>query len=175
MFNDNFMNSIGDPILPDFMPEIHMFGDPLHVDDLTIPIIHPEVAELSHKLEHLTIESNTQGLRLEIEKTKRQRLQSSVRQIKRDLVAPRSDLVELRNEWTQFKDCQNAINFQLDGENAKTNTLAFRSLSRINQILSLLIPGIPLSPESSPEVKILLHELSLTVQQFGVHYAASYI
>jgi len=132
--------------------------------------MHPDVIELSRKLDNLTVESNTQGLRLEIESTKRQRLQSSVRQI-----IPCPDLIEIRNELNQFKEYQNAINYQLDGENARTNTLAFRSISRICQILVALIPGASLSPESSPEVKILLQELSLTVQQFGVHYAASYV
>lgn len=174
MFNNSMINLIEDPTLPDLIPEGHIFDELFHMDNPTIPIVHPDVTELSRKLDNLTIECNTLGLRLEIEKTKRQRLQSSVRQVKRDLVAPSPDMIEVKNELTRIEKQQNAINYQLDGENARTNTLAFRSISRICQILAALIPGASLSPESGPEVAILLHELSLTVQQFGVHYAAVY-
>jgi len=172
---NNLINLTEDPTLPDLLPEEPMFNELLQMDDLTMPVPHPDVVELSRKLDNLTIESNTQGLRLEIERAKRQRLQASVRQVKRDLAIPCPDLIEIRNELNQFKEYQNAINYQLDGENARTNTLAFRSISRICQMLAALISCASLSSESSPEVKILLQELTNTVQHFGVHYAASYV
>jgi len=126
-------------------------------------------------LDNLIIESNTQGLRLEIERAKRQRLQASVRQVRRDLAIPCPELAEIRTELNQFKEFQNVVNYQLDGENARTNTLAFRSLSRICEILAALIPTASLSPESSPEVKILLQELTTTIHHFGVHYAVPHV
>jgi len=175
MFNNTTANLIDDPTLPDLIPEDHIFDDLLNVDNMIIPTMHYDVNELNRKIDNLTIEHNTLGLRLEIEKTKRQRVQSSVRQLKRDVVIPCPDLLELKNELIQFKEQQSAINYQLDGENARTNTLAFRSISRICQLLTALIPGTMMSPGSNPEIKILLHELSLTVQQFGVHYAASHV
>jgi len=174
--NKNHLTHLtGDPTLPDLLPEEPIYDDLFSINDLIMPVPHPDIAELNRRIELLTVEINTQGLRLEIEKTKRQRLQSSVRQMKRELAVPCPNLVELRNELIQFKDQQTAINYQLDGENVKTNTLAFRSISRICQLLAVIIPGAIVSPESSPEMKILLQELSLTVQQFGVHYAASYV
>jgi len=172
---DNLINLTSDPILPDLVPEEPIYDEIFKIDDLLMPVPHPDIAELNRRIELLTVEINTQGLRLEIERTKRQRLQSSVRQMKRELTVPCPSLVGLRNELIQFKDQQTAINYQLDGENVKTNTLAFRSISRICQLLAAIIPGAIVSPESSPEMKILLQELSLTVQQFGVHYAASYV
>ena len=66
MYQDNLISLNEDPTLPDLVPEDHMFDDLLRVNDLTIPIMHPDVVELSLKLDNLTIESNTQGLRLEI-------------------------------------------------------------------------------------------------------------
>ena len=88
-----------------------MFNELLQMDDLTMPVPHPDVVELSRKLDNLTIESNTQGLRFEIERAKRQRLQASVRQVKRDLAIPCPDLIEIRNELNQFKEYQNVINY----------------------------------------------------------------
>jgi len=152
-----------------------MFDDLLHVDNMTIPVMHPDITEWGRKIDNLTIECNTLNLRLEIEKTKRQRLQSTVRQLKRDVIAPCPDLLMIKNELDKFKGQQNATNYLLDGENARTNTLAFRSISRICQLLTAMRPGASVFPEAVSEVDVLLHELSLTVQQFGVHYAASYV
>ena len=71
--------------------------------------MHPDVIELSRKLDNLTIESNTQGLRLEIERAKRQRLQASIRQVRRDLAIPCPELSEIRMELNQFKEIQNYV------------------------------------------------------------------
>ena len=71
---NNLINLTEDPTLPDLLPEEPMFNELLQMEDLTMPVPHPDVVELSRKLDNLTIESNTQSLRLEIEKTKRQRL-----------------------------------------------------------------------------------------------------
>ena len=175
MYRDNLLSLSGDPTLPDLVPEDPIFDDLLRVNDWMMPTMHPDVVELGRKLDNLTIEFNTHGLRIEIERAKRQRLQASIRQVKRDLAITNPEIIEIRNELRHFKESQNTINYQLGGENARTNTLAFRSLARICEILTALIPGAPLSPESSPEVKILLQELTTTIQHFGVHYAASYL
>ena len=171
----NLINLTEDPILPDLLPEEPLFNELLQMNDLTMPIPHPDITELTRRLDNLTVECNTQGLRLAVEKAKRQRLQTSVHQIKNDLARPCQELIALKNEVNQMKDYQNAVDYQLDNENARTNTLSFRSLSRVCQLLAELIPCITLSPNSSPEVQILLQELSNTVQHFGVHYAASHV
>jgi len=163
-----------DPTLPDLLPE-DTFLSEFRIDDFPTPLMHSDIAEINRKLEHLTLESNTQGLRIEIEKAKRQRLRTSLRQVKSDLTLPCPEIIALRNELHHMRDQQNAINYQLDNENARTNTLSFRSLSRICQILTALIPCSTLSSDSSPEVQILLRELANTIQHFGVHYAASYM
>jgi len=62
-----------DPTLPDLIPEDLLFDDLLRVNESMMPLVHPDVVELGRKLDSLTIEVNTQGLRLEIEKVKRQR------------------------------------------------------------------------------------------------------
>ena len=113
-------------------------------------------------------------MRIEIERTKRQRLQTTVRQLRHDLSVAHADIAVLKNEINQLRDQQNAVNFQLSNENARTNTLAFRSLSRIGQILAL--GPINTQPfDNHNETEILLQELNSTIRHFGVYYAASYV
>ena len=76
MHQDNLLSLFGDPTLPDLVPEDPMFDDLFRVNDSMIPPVHPDVVELGRKLDSLTVETNTQGLRMEIEKVKRQRLQA---------------------------------------------------------------------------------------------------
>ena len=175
MFSNNFTLQDEDPALPDLIPEDYLFDDLININNTTTLITPSDVDELKRKLDNLIIECNTLNLRLEIKRTKRQRLQATVRQLKRDAVAPSPSLLEIRNELSEFKRHQEASNYLLDGENTRTNTLTFRSVSRICQLLTTMLPGTAMPPESIPEVEILLHELSLTAQQFGVYYTTSYV
>ena len=93
MLQNDMMNLINDPTLPDLLlPGEPLYDEVFQINDLLKPTFHPDIAELSRKIESLTIEVNTQGLRLEIEKTKRQRLQATVRQLRRDMTLPSSDI-----------------------------------------------------------------------------------
>jgi len=169
------INLIDDPTLPSLVSEEPIYDEVFQIEDLLTPVSHPDVIELKRKLDLLTVEINTQGLRLEVEKSKRQRLQATVRQLRRDLSLPCPDIQILRNELTQLREYQNSINYQLDNENARTNTLSFRSLSRIGQILTTFIPSnFPLS-ESNSEIEVLLQELHNTIRQFGVYYLAAHV
>jgi len=173
--NDNvFDNLFCDPYLPELVPEGPAYDALLNLDDFSMPVSHPELTDLTRKFETLNIDSNTHGLRIEIERTKRQRLQTTVKRLRHELHAACADITQLREEINQFREQQNAVNYQLDNETIRTNTLAFRCLSRIGQILTL---G-PLNAQPADnynELEILLQELHLTVKQFGVHYASSYV
>jgi len=175
MISNNFTLQDEDPALPDLILENYHFDDLININNTTALITPSDVDELKRKLDNLIIECNTLNLRLEIERTKRQRLQATVRQLKREAIAPSPNLLEIRNELSEFKRQQDATNYLLDGENARTNTLTFRSVSRICQLLTTMLPGTAMPPESIPEMEILLHELSLTAQQFGVYYTTSYV
>ena len=175
MLIHHLASSFEDPALPNLLPEDYLFNELPDINDIPVPNISLDVSELKRKFEQLTIEVNTLNLRLEIERSKRQRLQTIVRQLKRDITAPCPELREIRNDLSKFIEQQNTTNYLLDGENAKTNTLAFRSISLICELIDAMTPGVSISPEALSEVKILLHELALTVQQFGVHYATPYV
>ena len=76
------------PDIPDLIPADLLFDDLLDMNSTMIPAIPKELNELSRKVEQLTIECNTMHLRLEIERAKRQRLQSIVKQLEREALSP---------------------------------------------------------------------------------------
>ena len=174
MLQNDPIELINDPTLPDLLlPEEPLYDEVFQIDNFSMPTPHPDITELSRKIESLTIEVNTLGLRLEIEKTKRQHLQTTIRQLRRDRTFHSSDIQMLRGELIQLRDQQTSVNYQLDNQNARTNTPSFRSISRISQILSTLVPNSFLSTETSSELAVLLKELNNTVQHFGIFYVAS--
>jgi len=163
-----------DPVLPDLFPEEPVYDEIFQIDDLIMSTPQPEITDLSRKFELLTVDTNTHGLRIEIERSKRQRLQATIKQLRQDLTIANADIMMLKNEITQLRDHQNNVNYYLDNENARTNTLSFRSLSRIGQILAL-VPNRTQPSETDPEVETLLQELNNTIRQFGVYYLASHV
>ena len=163
-----------DPVLPDLLPEEPVYDEIFQIDDLIMSTPQPEITDLSRKFELLTVDTNTHGLRIEIERSKRQRLQATMKQLRQDLTIANADIMMLKNEITQLHDHQNNVNYHLDNENARTNTLSFRSLSRIGQILAL-VPNRTQPSETDPEMEILLQELNNTIRQFGVYYLASHV
>ena len=174
MFQNDPIELINDPTLPDLLLPEEPFYDVIpQFDNLLLPTTIPDLTELSRKIDSLTIEVNTLGLRLEIERTKRQYLQTTIRQLRRDRTSHSSDIQTLRGELSQLRDQQTSVNYQLDNQNARTNTLSFRSISRIGQILSTLVPNSFLSTETSSELAVLLKDLTNTVQHFGIVYMAS--
>ena len=116
MFQNNLINLTGDPTVPDLLPEDPILNDLFQIDDLPTLVTHPDIAELNRKLDHLFLETNTQGLRIAVERAKRQRLQATIRQVKQDLSLPCPDITMLKNELDHLREHQNAINYQLDGE-----------------------------------------------------------
>ena len=169
-FNDLFY----DPLLPDLVPEGPAYDSMINLDEFTMPMSHSELTDLTHKFESLNIDSNTHGLRIEIERTKRQKLRATIKKLRQEFHTACADITALREEISQIREQQNAVNFQLNNENIRTNTLAFRCLSRIGQILTL---G-PLNAQPADnynEFEVLLQELHSTIRHFGVYYAASYV
>ena len=113
MLPNNLISLTEDPTLPDLLPEDILLNE-FCINDFSTPLIYPDITEINRKLEQLTLETNTQSLGLAVEKAKRQRLQTSARQVKNDLALPCPELIELKNELHQMRDYQNAINYQLD-------------------------------------------------------------
>ena len=64
---------------------------------------------------------------------------------------------------------QETINFQLGGDLDRLNTLAFRCFSRMQQLMSFVLPCIPVSSSDHPDITSLLEEIGRTLQQLCSH------
>jgi len=174
MNSNDFGNLFYDPLLPDLVPEGPIYDELLDTNDIDMFMPNPDLMDLTRKLEALTIDANTHSLRVEIERTKRQRLRTMMKRLKHDLTAACAEIVIMKEEISQLREQQNAVNFQLNNDNIKTNTLAFRSLSRIAQILALDLSHSP-SVENRNEAEILIQELYSTIRHFGICYTTPYL
>ena len=114
MNHNHLINLIGDPVLPDLIPEEPVYDELFQIDDLMMSTPHPEIIDLNRKFELLTVDANTHGLRMEVERAKRQRLQATVKQLRQDLSLANADITMLKNEIAQLRDHQNSVNYQLE-------------------------------------------------------------
>ena len=67
-------------------------------------------------MDQLSLESNTQSLRIELEKHKRQKLRTAIKQVKQNMIVPSPDIASLRYDLDIMQRNQDAINYQLEGE-----------------------------------------------------------
>ena len=175
MFSNYLSNFEMEPALPDLLPEGLLLNDLLDIDTTVPTFPNADLVTLNQRFDQLSLDTNTQSLRIDVEKAKRQKLSASVRRIKKDLLSPRSEIVTLRQDVDTLRNEQNAINYYLDTEITGDSGLTFRSLSRIHQILALMIPQTTSSVNHNPELNQLVHELARTLQQFRVEYPVSYV
>jgi len=96
MYQNNLLSLSVDPALPDLLPEGSFLDDIFHLDDPNIAITHPDIAALNQRLDHLSLETNTQALRIAVERAKHQKLRATIRQVKQDMLPPCPDIASLR-------------------------------------------------------------------------------
>ena len=79
MYQNNLLNLTGDPTLPDLFPKGPLPDYLFQLNDLTATIVHPDIIALNRRLDHLSLETNTQGLRIAVERAKCQKLHAAIR------------------------------------------------------------------------------------------------
>ena len=175
MFSNYLNVNEMDPVLPGLLLE-GSFLDYLLDAEIPLPAIQStDIITLNQRIEQLSLDANTQALRLEIEKAKRQKLSTTVRRLKQDLLAPHPEIIKLRQDIDILRSEQNSNNYWLEAEIASNSVVTFCSLSRIHQILTIMSPLLMLPVNHSPDLNQLLRELACTLQQFCVEYTVSYI
>ena len=148
MFSNYLTSFEMEPALPDLLPEGSFLDDLLDADAPAPAISNADLVALNQRFDRLSLDTNTQSLRIDIEKAKRQKLSATVRRVKQDLLSPRPETVTLRQNVDTMRNEQNSINYYLEAEIAGNSSMTFRSLSRIHQILALMIPQMtfPVKP-----------------------------
>ena len=160
---------------PDLLPIDDLITDLTCPKDPELDVLKQEIFNLNAKMERLILESNTQALRVEIERVKRRKLQSSLKQIRGQLLTSCPEIETLRQEISERHWYQEAIHYHFDGELTCLRTIMFRSLARMHETLVYLLPHIMLSPDSGYELSVRLDEVSRTIRQFHTYSDVTYV
>ena len=170
--SDNYICFNKDLTAPDLLPLDDFISDIPCIKD---PKLQQELANINAKIERLTLDSNTQSLRVEIERGKRRKLQSSLKQVRHQLLHPCPEVETLKQELSERQWCQEAVNYQFDGELTRLRTLMFRSLARMHGTLVYFLPHIMLLPDNGREINMMLDEVTRTVRQFHTYSDVTYV
>ena len=132
-----------------------------------IKILPSELKAINARIEQLEVALNTQSLRIEVERAKRQKLRIAMKQRRHEIPALRPEALKQLIDANFMH--QDAVNYQLGGDIDWLNTLAFRCLSRMQQLMSFVLPCILVTPGDHPDVTRLLEEIGRTLQQLCIH------
>ena len=171
-FNHNYFDM--DLTAPDLLPIDDLITDLTCPKDPELVALRQEMSNLNAKMERLILDSNTQALRVEIERVKRRKLQSSLKQIRGQLT-PCPEIETLKQEISERHWYQEAIHYHFDGELTRLRTIMFRSLARMHETLVYLLPHIMLPPDSGYELNVMLDEVSRTIRQFHTYSDVTYV
>jgi len=150
----------------------------LFVNEPIIPVITPaegellkmlpsELKALNAKIDRMEAVLKTQTLLLTIERTKRQKLKLLVNQRQQELPITHPEVLKRMIETNARY--QETMNFQLGGGIDRLSTLTFRGLSRMQQLMTFILPSVAITSSDSPDTASLLEEIGRVIQQLCVH------
>jgi len=155
LFNDN---EFPDLLLPE--PGL-VYITP--AEEELIKILPSELKALNARLEFLEKGMSAQALMLDVERAKRQRLSVVLKSIRPEANTRRYDnLPQILENQTLH---QNSINFQLQSDLDRHNTVTFRYLSRLQQMLSFILPNVTVTSSDEPDTNQLLEEMGRVLRQ----------
>jgi len=140
-FPDFFIN---EPIVPMITP----------AEGELIKMLPSELRTMNARVDRLETALSTQILLPALERTKRQKLKILMRQ--RQPEVPVTHPETLKQMIESSARYQESINFQLGGSIDRLSTLAFRSLSRMQQLMTFVLPSVTIAPSDFPDTTSLL-------------------
>ena len=132
-----------------------------------IRILPSELKAMNARIEHLERALSIQSLKLDVERAKRQKLRLTIKPHQCEMPALRPEALQQSIEANLMY--QNTINYQLGSDLDKLTTLAFRCLSRMQQLMTFILPCVPVTSSDHPDVTCLLEEIGRTLQQLCAH------
>jgi len=163
-----FNGLLNDSDLPDLFDGVLFPSNVVSTDTDIMSVIPIEIKALNDRVERLEIALNTQTLRLELERSKRQKLALLLKNRKPEVPIPQLEVLQRAIDASQAY--QDVINLQLGGNIDHLSTVMFRCISRIQQLFSFAFSCIQVTPSDQPDVSILLEEIGRTLQQLHVRY-----
>ena len=109
---------------------------------------------------------SAQSLMLEVERAKRQRLSVTLKSVRPETSTFQFDNLKQLVENNVVH--QNTINFQQQGDIDRHNTIMFRYLSRLQQLLSFILPNVAITSSDEPDTNQLLEEMGRVLRQLCI-------
>jgi len=100
-----------------------------------------------------------------MERTKRHRVESTLKKIKRDVVSHKQLLHHLQQDDATHQKHLADLRRQYEDSLIRVSTTIYIGLVRVHQLLITFTPYIPMTVEAHTQVSHLNYELYLTVEQ----------
>ena len=153
--------------LTDECPRLH---DMIPFENIDLFPSYHDIAILNDQIAKLTIDLNTQSLRIEVEKTKRQKLNIILKRIRHEKTLPDHSLMGIRNDINVITEQLGAVRNMYESELARIGLTTYRCFTRLHQILITTVPRIPMPEAEYNDVSQLLHELLRNIEQLRSPY-----
>ena len=119
---------------------VSLFPEPLSLPS-------EDLIQLSQRLKQLTIDVNTQNIKVELETLKRQRLRLSIRQIKAEVSILNETIIQQQTENTMLREQLATLNTTIFSELACLTQRIHCCLWHIHHLLIAAIPRINMTEE----------------------------
>ena len=129
-----------------------------------IPSIH-DVNVINTQLNQLSVGMSTQGLRSKLEKAKRQRLNTTVRNIEREVTLLTKTVAQTQSNITMLRQQIENLTQVSNGDFARLATVTYRCLLKMHNILIPILPYIVMPPHNHEDLAQMVYELLRTVYQ----------
>ena len=127
-----------------------------------------DIAALNDQIAKLSIDLNTQALRIEIERTKRQKMRMILKRIKLGMTPTNRSLLKMRRDVDILKEQLGAVRNIYESELARIGLTTYRCFATLHQILLAVIQHIPMPEAEHNDTSWLLNELLRNLQQIKV-------
>ena len=146
------------------MPEL------IPLENINLFPSYHDIATLSDQIAKLSIDLYTQSLRIEVEKTKRQKLSIIVKRIKHEKTPPDPSLMGIRNDIYVITEQLGAVRNMYESELARIGLTTYRCFARLHQILIATVPRIPMPETEHNDVSQFFQEYLRNIEQLRSPY-----
>ena len=151
--------------------DLSLFEDP-ELACSNIPFLEPPSANdfhvLSSEMDQISVDVNTQHLRRKLEKSKRQRLSLTIKNIEREIAALSNIITQTQTNITKLNLKIESLLLMRNGDLAQLTTITYRCLSRMHNIIIATLPHIAMPTRSHEDLVQLAHELLRTIYQLPI-------
>ena len=124
-----------------------------------------DINVINSQLDQLSVDINTQNLRSKLEKIKRQRLNTTVRNIEREIALLTKTVAKTKSNITVLKQQIENLTQACNEDLARLKTVTYRCMSRMHNILISILPYIVMPPHNHEDLAQMASELLCIIYQ----------